>query len=396
MDIKKIIELDEKYYFGTFGKRTPLMFTHGNGCKLYDSEGREYTDFFAGIATNCLGYAHEGLTKAVKEQAGAIMHCSNIYYIEAQSLLAEKLCSLTECNRVFFCNSGAEANEGAIKLARKYFYGKGDKRYEILTAQNSFHGRTMATLAATGQEKYHKPYDPLTPSFKHFVYNDIDSVKSLISDKTCAIMAETVLGEGGVIPGDIDFLNGLQKLCEEHGLLFILDEIQTGVCRTGSFFSFQSLGFTPDICTLAKALGGGIPIAAILAKDHVAKAFIQGDHGSTFGGNPLACASALYTCSYLLDNGFEGRVKELGKYLLQKLKEAVEGSENIVEIRGRGLLVGIELKDGFPAADMVRKAREKGYIIGTAGVNTLRLAPPLIVEKDDIDGLCLCLKEILM
>ncbi len=395
MKLEQIIQLDERYYMNTFGKRFPVAFTHGQGCTLYDTLGREYTDFFSGIAVNCLGYAHPAFTRAMCEQMGKYIHISNLYYVEQQALLAQRLCENSCFDKVFFANSGAEANEGAIKLARKYFYEKGEEKYEIISAGNSFHGRTLATLSATGQAKYQKPYRPLVPSFCHVPYGDIAAMEAAINEKTCAIMLEAIQGEGGVIVAPEEYMRQVEALCRKKGLLLILDEVQTGMGRTGKLFCYEHYGIHPDIMTLAKALGNGMPIGAILAKEQVAAAFCAGDHGSTFGGGPLACTAGLAVMAELLEGGLVEKAAKTGEYFKKKLQQLAQKSGNVLQVRGKGLLLGMELKEPLSAKEIAQKALEKGYLIGTAGGNTLRFAPPLLICEREIDALCTCLGALL-
>ncbi len=395
MKLEEIKALDEKYYMNTFGERLPVAFTHGKGCTLYDTKAKSYTDFFAGIAVNCLGYAHPAFTKALCDQVGKYLHISNIYYVEQQALLAEKLCQHSCLDKAFFANSGAEANEGAIKLARKFFYEKGEEKYEIISACNSFHGRTLATLSATGQPKYQKPYHPLTPSFVNVAYGSIEAIEGAVNEKTCAVLLEAIQGEGGVIEAGEQYLKQVEALCREKGLLLILDEVQTGMGRTGKLFCFEHYGIKPDIVTLAKALGNGMPIGAILAKEQVAAAFHPGDHGSTFGGNTLACTAGLAVLSELIEGGLVQKAAQTGEYFKQKLQQLAGKSGKVLEVRGKGLLLGLELAPELAAKQVMLAALEKGFLVGTAGNNTLRFAPPLIISQPEIDALISCLWELL-
>jgi len=395
MKLNEIIELDKKYYMNTFGNRTPVCFEYGKGINLWDTEGKKYYDFLAGIAVNALGHSHPKIVNAIKEQAEKFIHCSNLYYIEPQAKLAKKIAENSCADRVFFANSGAEANEGAIKLARIYFYKKGQpEKYEIITLKNSFHGRTLATVAATGQEKYQKPYHPLMPGFKHVPINDLEALNNAVSENTCAIMLEPIQGESGVNPVTDEYLKAVKKLCDDYGLLLIFDEIQTGLGRTGKLFAYQHSGVEPDIFTLAKALGGGVPIGAICAKEHVAQAFEPGDHGSTFGGNPLACAAGLSVMDAILEENLAEKAGEMGKYFMDCLSSLARKHSIISEVRGKGLMIGIQLKSD-KAAEIKEKCFEKGYLIGNVGKNILRLLPPLIVSKEDIDGMVKALDEAL-
>ncbi|HHW49026.1 MAG TPA: acetylornithine transaminase [Clostridiaceae bacterium] len=395
MKLNEIIELDKKYYMNTFGNRTPVCFEYGKGINLWDTEGRKYYDFLAGIAVNALGHSHPKIVNAIKEQAEKLIHCSSLYYIEPQAKLAKKLVENSCADRVFFANSGAEANEGAIKLARIYFYKKGQpEKYEIITLINSFHGRTLATVAATGQEKYQKPYHPLMPGFKHVPINDLEALYNAVSENTCAIMLEPIQGESGVHPATDEYLKAVKKLCDDKGLLLIFDEIQTGLGRTGKLFGYQHSCVEPDIFTLAKALGGGVPIGAICAKEHVAQAFEPGDHGSTFGGNPLACAVGLSVLDTILEEKLAEKACEMGRYLMDCLSSLAQKHPIISEVRGKGLMIGVQL-NSEKAVEIKDKCFEKGYLIGNVGKNILRLLPPLVVSREDIDGMVKILDEAL-
>ena len=391
--LKKIKELDKKYFMNTFGDRLPVCFNEGSGMKLKATDSTEYYDFLGGIAVNSLGHSHPYFVKKVQEQVSKIIHTSNLYYIEQQSILAERLISKTCMDKVFFSNSGAEANEGAIKLAKIYFYKKGVEKYEIISLDHSFHGRTLATVAATGQEKYQKPYKPLTPGFIHVKPNDINELKKVITDKTAAILLEPIQGESGVHPMDKEYIKEIRKICDEKDILLIFDEVQTGMGRCGKLFAYELFGVEPDILTSAKALGGGIPIGAILAKDFVASAFEPGDHGSTFGGNALATAAGnavldVYEEEQLVENS-----ETMGKILKNKLLELKNEFDCIKEIRGEGLLIGIELKEEV-AKDVFNSLFEN-KILTSLCYNTIRLAPPLIINETDIEMFIDIFKNIL-
>ncbi len=388
--LDKIINTTDKYYMNTFGSRTPVCFTHGSGIKLYDTDGNAYNDFFAGIAVTALGHAHPEFTKGLQEQAGKLLHTSSLYYIESQAELAKHISENTCADRVFLCNSGAEANEGAIKLAKMYFYKKGEDRTEIITLVNSFHGRTVTTVAATGQEKYQKPYRPLTPGFSHAVINDYEMLENMVTEKTAAIMLEFIQGEGGVHPVDSEYIKKVRRLCDEKGILLIADEVQTGMGRTGKLFAYENFGVEPDIFTSAKALGNGIPIGAVCAKEEVASAFSPGDHGSTFGGNPFASKAGCLVFEIMKKEKLTENAADMGKYFREKLSE-LKGF-GIKEIRGMGLLIGVEIPE---AGEIVKKMFEKKYLIGTAGASVLRILPPLTVTKNDIDGFITALSEVL-
>lgn len=395
MDLNEIMELDSKYYMKTFGARTPVCFEYGKGMMLYDPQGRQYRDFLGGIAVNALGYGHPALVEAVRSQAEKLIHCSNLYYIESQAKLAEVLVENSCADRIFFANSGAEANEGAIKLARIYFKKKGmPERFGIITLKNSFHGRTLTTVAATGQEKYQKPYAPLIPGFKHVAINDLAALKSAIDNETCAVMMELVQGESGVHPLDTDYVKAVREICDEKGLLLIFDEIQTGMGRTGKLFAYEHYGVEPDIFTLAKALAGGIPIGALCAKESVAQAFAPGDHGSTFGGNPLACAAGLAVMQTMLADKLSEHAEKMGNYLKEELLIMKQKHNIIKDVRGLGLMIGIELaKD--KAIEVKNMLFEKGFLVGSVGAGVIRLLPPLVIAKDDIDIFIEALDQVL-
>ncbi len=395
MKLNEIMEMDSRYYMNTFGNRTPVCFEYGKGVKLFDVEGKQYTDFLGGIAVNVLGYGHPVLIEAIKSQAEKLIHCSNLYYIETQAKLARLLVENSCADRVFFANSGAEANEGAIKLARIYFKKKGSpQKYGIITLKKSFHGRTLATVAATGQEKYQKPFAPLMPGFKHVPLNDFEALQAAVDETTCAVMMEPVQGESGVNPADEAYVRAVRKLCDERGLLLVFDEIQTGIGRTGKLFGYQHYGVEPDIFTLAKALAGGVPIGAICAKEDVAAAFEPGDHGSTFGGNPLACAAGLAVLECVLKEDLAGNARDVGLYLMHRLENLAEKYGKITEIRGLGLMIGIQLSEDI-ALQIKGKLLEKGFLAGSVGNDVIRLLPPLIIARDDADAFITALEEIL-
>ena len=391
MKLDEIIALDKKYFMNTFGDRQPVCFERGNGMKLWDTEGKVYTDFLAGIAVSALGHSHPALVNAIVEQAQKLIHCSNYYYIESQAKLARLIVENSCCDKVFFANSGAEANEGAIKLARLYFRKKGfPRKFEIITLENSFHGRTLATLAATGQEKYQKNYSPLTPKFLSVPMNDIQALENAITEYTCAVMLEPIQGESGVNPAGMEYIRQVRKLCTEKELLLIFDEVQCGLGRTGKMFGYEHYGVEPDIFTLAKALAGGFPIGALCAKEPFADAFAPGDHGSTFGGNPLACSAGFAVLSTIINNKLCDNSAKMGDYMMDQLNGLKNKYSFIKEVRGKGLMIGVELH--VPkAAEVKKKCLESGYLIGSVGERIIRLLPPLIVSKEDIDG---CIKAL--
>ena len=392
MNKQEIIQADQDYFMNVFGPRFPIVLEKGEGVYLYDKEGNKYLDFTAGIAVNALGYNYPEFSEALKEQVSKLIHASNLYYYEIQAKLSKLLISNSYADKIFYSNSGAEANEGAIKLAKKYFKEKGEERYEIITAKNSFHGRTLKTLAATGQEKYHKPYTPIPQGFKYVPYNDLAAIKEAIDDKTAAIMLELIQGEGGVNPATQEYIEGVRELCDQEGILLIFDEIQTGIGRTGSLFAYEEYGIEPDILTLAKALGNGVPIGAFLAKDGVAQAFKPGDHGSTFGGNPLACQAAYTTLSIILNQGVVDNAKEVGSYFYNRLLELKEKYDFIKELRGMGLILGLELD--MEAKEIVKKMLDNGILVLTAGKKVLRFLPPLVINIEDVDQVIGVLEEV--
>lgn len=393
MNTGEIVELSEKYIMKTYG-RIPLALVKGKGVRVWDAEGNEYLDFVGGLAVNSLGHCPPAVVEAVTEQAGKLMHVSNLYYIEPQARLARLLVENSCCDKVFFCNSGAEANEGAIKLARKYAKQKGGpEKYEIITALKSFHGRTLAAITATGQVKYQKGFEPLPPGFKYVPFNDLDALKKATGPNTCAVMLEPVQGEGGVNVAGQSYLEGVKQLCVERGLLLIFDEVQCGLGRTGKLFAYQNYGVEPDIITLAKALAGGFPIGALLAREEVAAAFQPGDHASTFGGNPLACAAGLAVMETMLKEGFLEKVAANGAYFKKRLEELASRYPFVKEVRGMGFLLGMELS--MEGADIVTRCHEKGLLINCVNGNVLRFIPPLIVERAEIDRAVEILDEVL-
>ena len=383
--LQDIIELDKKYYMNIFGDRLPVCFTGGNGMKLTADDGKEYYDFLGGIAVNALGHNHPKFTQALKSQIDKVIHTSSLYYIENQAKLAQKLVEKSCADKVVFCNSGAEANEGAMKLAKIYFYKKGSDKFEIITLYKSFHGRTLATVAATGQEKYKKPYKPLLPGVKQVKPNDIDAVKAAVTDKTAAIMVEPIQGESGVHPMSAEYLRELRSFCTENDILLIFDEVQTGVGRTGCLFASEYYGVYPDIFTCAKALGGGIPIGAVCAVESVAAAFEPGDHGTTFGGNPFATAAGLAVLNIFEEEKLIENAKEMGEYFKSELLKLQDRhTDKITEVRGVGLLIGIELNPEI-AKNISKKLFEDGFLVSLCGGTTIRVAPPLIITKKEID-----------
>jgi len=390
---ENIFALTEAYVAPTY-KRFALALVRGEGTRVWDADGREYLDALAGIAVCSLGHCHPRVTAAIREQAGRLVHVSNLYHIEPQARLAEALCRESFADKVFFCNSGAEANEAAIKLARRYGHEVlGEQAKRIITMHHSFHGRTMATITATGQEKVKVGYNPLLEGFDYVPFNDLEAVAAAVSEKTCAVLVEPVQGEGGVIVPEPGYLEGLRRLCDEKGILLILDEVQTGIGRTGTFFAYQHCNMAPDILTSAKALGNGFPIGALLASDRVMRCFGPGSHASTFGGNPLASAAALAVIESLLEEGILAGVAGKGVLLKTGLEDLRERfPESVGEVRGLGLMLGVDLK--VPVGEVVAGALERGLLVGAAGENTLRLTPPLVITEAEIETLLGILAEV--
>ena len=383
-DTKTLLEWSGKYHTPNYGARAPICLVRGDGMRVWDTDGREYLDFGAGIAVTSLGHCHPRVTGAIREASATLLHVSNLYHTAPQIHLAKLLCEHSFADRVFFGNSGAEANEAAIKLARKYAKERfASDRWEIVATRNSFHGRTMGALSATGQEKYQHGFEPLVPGFKHVPYDDLRAMERAIDNRTCAVMVEPIQGEGGVhVPGD-DYLPGLRKLCDASGALMILDEIQTGVGRTGRLWCYEHAGVEPDIMTLAKALANGVPIGATLAREEVARTLGPGSHGSTFGGTPFVASVALATLTTILDEKIPDRAARMGRYLTDGLRALGGKHATIGEVRGRGLLIGVGL--GRAVAPLVDKCREAGLLVLSAGEQVLRLAPPLIVGESECD-----------
>ncbi len=392
MDSQSLMALSEQYIVRTYA-RFPIIPVRGKGTRLWDIEGKEYLDFVAGLAVCNLGHCHPKVVKTLQDQAQKLIHVSNFYYIEPQIQLAALLCKHSFADKVFFCNSGAEANEGALKLARKYAKENlGPNRYEVITMERSFHGRTLATLTATAQKKYHKGYDPLMPGFKYIPFDDIEALKEAIDEKTCAVLLEPIQGEGGVnIPSE-GYLKAVREICDEKGLLLIFDEVQVGMGRTGKLFAYEHEGIEPDMLTLAKALAGGVPIGALLVKEKVAKSFEPGDHASTFGGNPLATAAGVAALTALLEEGMLDNCRKVGEYFLSQLMALKGEFPFIKEVRGRGLILGMELEiDGTP---VVKEMMKRGFLINCTMDRVLRFLPPLIVTEEEVDRMIEALEEV--
>lgn len=383
MNSEQWIKKSDKYIMKTYG-RYPIVPVRGQGCRLWDADGREYLDFLGGVAVNNLGHCHPRVVAALQKQAAELIHCSNYYNIPQQIEVAELLCTHSFADKAFFCNSGAEANEAAIKLARKYSREKfGPERYEIITATDSFHGRTMATVSATGQEKVQRFFDPLLHGFTHVPFNDVSGLEAAVSSKSCAIMLEPIQGEGGINIPSREYFREVRRICDQHGLLLIFDEVQVGIGRTGKLFAYENFDVSPDIMTLAKALAGGAPIGAMLALDEVATAFTPGTHGSTFGGNPLVCSAAIATLQTILEDGFLPTATETGGYLVAELKAMGRKYPFVKEVRGIGLMIGMSL--AIPAGEIVRKGHERGLLLNFVHDTVLRFVPPLIVTRQEID-----------
>jgi predicted acetylornithine/succinylornithine family transaminase len=382
MDTKALLEWSARYHTPNYG-RIPICLVRGDGMRVWDSDGREYLDFSAGLAVVALGHCHPRVTGAIQEAAATLLHVSNLYHSAPQIHLAKLLCEHSFADRVFFCNSGAEANEAAFKLARKYAKERfSSDRFEIVSTRNSFHGRTLAAVTATGQEKYQHGFEPLVPGFKHVPYNDLRAMERALDNRTAAIIVEPIQGEGGVNVPDDDYLPGLRKLADQAGALLILDEIQTGVARTGRLWGYEHSGVEPDIMTLAKALANGVPIGAMLAREEVARALTPGTHASTFGGTPFVTSVALATLATVLEENVADNAARMGRYLMDGLRRLAEGCPLVREVRGRGLLIGVELARPA-AAQVVDACRDAGVLVLTAGERVVRLAPPLIVGEPD-------------
>lgn len=378
------IEKAEHSFYKTYN-RFPVIFDHGNGVKLYDSEGKEYLDFGAGIAVMGLGYNDPEYNQAVKQQVDQLLHTSNLFYNQPAINAAERLLKASSMDRVFFTNSGTEAIEGALKIAKRYAFNRdGRGGHEIIAMKHSFHGRSLGALSVTGNDHYQEPFQPLLPGIKFAEFNNLDSVKELVNDNTCAILMETIQGEGGIYPATPEFLEGVRQLCDEHDMLLILDEIQCGMGRTGSMFAWQGYGVEPDVMTVAKALGNGMPIGAFLAKGKASTAMLPGDHGTTYGGNPLVCAAAdkvleLFEKRHMLDH-----VNEISAYLWEKLEDFMSRHASVVAHRGKGLIQGLEFN--IPVGPIVSQALlENQLVLISAGANIVRFVPPLVIEKADVD-----------
>lgn len=391
---EEYIKKAEEELYKTYN-RFPVIFDHGDGVRLYDTEGQEYLDFGAGIAVMGLGYNDPEYNEALKAQVDRLLHTSNLFYNIPSIEAGERLLKVSQMDKVFFTNSGTEAIEGALKIARRYAYNK-DKSHdhEIIAMNHSFHGRSLGALSVTGNDHYQEPFKPLIPGIQFADFNDLDSVRAKINEKTCAIIMETIQGEGGIYPASGEFLKGVRALCDEHGLLLILDEIQCGMGRTGTMFAWQQYGVKPDVMTVAKALGNGVPIGAFLASGEAAFAMVPGDHGTTYGGNPMVTAAAAKVLELFEKRNLVDHVKEVGGYLWTKLEELVEKYEIITDHRGLGLMQGLELSAA--AAPVIKEALlAQKLVLISAGSNIIRFVPPLVIEKSDVDEMAERLGRVL-
>lgn len=382
---ESIQSMAEHYLMSNYGQRS-MALVRGQGVNVWDSDGRQYVDLLCGLGVNNLGHCHPRVTQAIQRQAETLLHVSNLYLIEPQVQLAKLLVENSPADKAFFCNSGTEAVEAALKMARRYSYDRfGAGRHKVIAMQNSFHGRTMGALSATGQAKYHKGFEPLLDGFIHVPVNDLDAIHKAVDDSVCAVILEPVMGEGGIYPCKKEYVQGVRELCNKRNMLLVFDEVQCGLGRAGHLFASEDLGVEPDAITLAKSLAGGVPIGALLAKDEAAGVLVAGTHAATFGGNPLSCAAGVAALSVILEEKLPQRSKELGGRFIGRLESMKEKyPQHIVEVRGKGLMIGVEL--AFPAAEAVTMLREKGYIAGVAGPNVLRFLPPLIVEENILDS----------
>jgi len=393
MTTEELIGAAHRYLFGNY-RRFPIVLTRGQGARVWDSDGREYLDFLAGIAVCSLGHSHPRVVAAIREQAEILTHVSNLYYIEPQIRLAGLLVENSFADRVFFCNSGAEAIEGAIKLARRFAHERmKGHRYEIITMENSFHGRTLAAVTATAQKKYHEGFEPLPGGFRYVPFDDMAALAAAVTENTCGVLVEPIQGEGGIRIPSPGYLRELRNFCDDRGILLLFDEVQAGMGRTGHLFAYEEWGVEPDIMTLAKALGNGYPLGALLAREHIASVFVPGTHASTFGGNPLGMAAGIAVMETLLEKGTLEHCRAMGNYLRSRLETLKKDHETIREVRGKGLMVGMELAG--PGDDAVLKAMKKGLLINCTGGNVLRFVPPFVITEADVDRAVEILDEVL-
>jgi len=389
---KQVIEIGRKRLMPTYAQ-FPLVLVKGEGVRVWDPEGRSYLDFVGGIAVNAVGHCHPRVVAAVKEQAGKLLHCSNLYWFPQPVKLAQELASLSGLDRAFFCNSGAEANEAAIKLVRKYAWNRGQENPEIIAFTNSFHGRTLGALAATGQEKFWKGFEPLPGGFHHLPFNGVEALKKAVDSRTAAILVEPVQGEGGIHVATPEFMETLAELREKHGLLLVFDEVQCGLGRTGKMFAFEHYGVRPDVLILAKALGGGLPIGAVLAREEVAAVFQPGSHGSTFGGNPVACEAAFAVLKVLQEQGLVEKAARIGNYFKKRLEELQQRFGLIKEVRGLGLMLGMELDR--PGKELVTLCQQRGLLVNCTAEKVIRFLPPLVVTEREVDEAVAILEDAL-
>ncbi|MGN0987488.1 MAG: aspartate aminotransferase family protein [Otoolea sp.] len=391
MTFQEIKAAEESYIMHTYG-RFQIALEKGQGATLWDVDGKKYIDMTSGIGVNCLGHNHPALVSAITEQAGKLIHACNLYYTEPMVEVAKTLVTSTGMGKIFFANSGAEANEGMIKLARKYSFDKyGEGRNKIITLKQSFHGRTVTTLKATGQEKFHQYFFPFTEGFDYAVANDIEDLKAKIDDSTCGVMMEMIQGEGGVLPLEKEYVQAAEAICKEKDILLLVDEVQTGIGRTGSLFCYQQYGVQPDIVSMAKGLGGGLPIGAVMAAEKCADVLGAGTHGTTFGGNPLCCTAANTVLSIVNTPDFLQEVQKKGEYLKNKILSF--GSDKVKTVRGMGLMLGIVV-DKDERADLVAKLMDKGILVLTAGTEAIRLLPPLVISYEEMDEALAVMKEV--
>lgn len=390
-----VISKDQHYVFPTYD-RAPIVFVRGEGALLFDEEGKSYLDFLSGIAVNALGYNHPRIVSALSDQATKILHVCNLFHNEYQSTLAQKLCEISGMQQVFFCNSGTEATEAALKVARNRAFraagGNGNTKYEIVALTNSFHGRTLGALSVTGQAKYQKPFEPLIPGVRFIPANDIHALNSSVNQNTCAVIMEPIQGEGGIQILDTEFLKAARATCDQNDALLIFDEVQCGLGRTGTFLSFQSKGVQPDLVTLAKPLGLGIPMGALLGTGRSRDDFTAGTHGSTFGGGPLACRISLEFFKIMEDENLLAKIRQLGNYFMEQLRQVQTEYAFIQDVRGEGLIVGMELK--FSGKKIVHSMFQKGFVINCAHDNVLRFLPPYIITEEQIDRMVKGLNEV--
>lgn len=393
MTEKEYMDLGEQYFIHTYN-RFPVVIEKGEDVYVYDVTGKKYLDFAAGIAVSALGYSNEAYKEALKQQVDKILHTSNLYYNVPSIEAAEKLVKNAGLKKAFFTNSGAEAIEGALKMAKRYAYDKnGADEYEIIAMKHSFHGRTMGALALTGNAHYQEPFGPMIPGIKYAEFNNLDSVKALVSEKTCAIILEPVQGEGGIYPAEKEFMEGIRNICDEKDILMICDEIQCGMGRTGKMFAFEHYNVVPDIITCAKALGCGVPVGAFVAGEKCCDSLVPGDHGTTYGGNPLATAAVSKVFDLFEENNILAHVSQISGYFEEQLERLVEDFDNVLERRGKGLMQGLVLTS--PVADVVNGAMEKGLLVISAGNNVLRMVPPLIITREHVDEMIEILRTVL-